>query len=61
MTRKALVEKWKREQKYKVRTYNRCRVCGRPRAYMGRFGMCRMCFRERAHRGLIPGIRKASW
>jgi len=61
VTTKALVEKWQREPKFSSRGYHRCRICGRARAYMGRFGMCRMCFRERAHRGLIPGIRKASW
>lgn len=61
MTRKALIEKWKQKGKYKVREYNRCRICGRPRAYLRKFGMCRICFRERANRGEIPGITKASW
>lgn len=61
MARKALIQKWKRGPKYKVREYNRCRICGRSRAYLRKFGMCRICFRERANRGEIPGITKASW
>ncbi|NMA54469.1 MAG: type Z 30S ribosomal protein S14 [Firmicutes bacterium] len=61
MAKKGKVERWKREPKYKVRRYNRCRICGRPRAYLRKFGICRICFRERAYRGEIPGVRKASW
>lgn len=61
MAKKSLIEKWKRPQKYKSRAYNRCHVCGRPRAYMRYFGLCRMCFRRLAHKGMIPGVRKASW
>lgn len=47
--------------KYKVRLRNRCSVCGRPRAYLRKFGLCRICFRQMAHRGEIPGVRKSSW
>jgi len=61
VARKALIEKQKRPQKFRVREYNRCKLCGRPRAYMRKFGMCRICFRTLAHRGEIPGITKASW
>ncbi len=61
MARKALIEKWKRPPKFKVRAYNRCRICGRPRAYIRKFQMCRICFRTLAHQGLIPGVRKSSW
>ncbi len=61
MARKALVAKAKREPKFKVRKYNRCPICGRPRGYIRDFGMCRICFRKYASRGLIPGVRKASW
>ncbi len=61
MAKKALIEKANRPPKFGVRRYNRCRICGRPRAYLRKFGMCRLCFRERAHRGEIPGIKKASW
>jgi small subunit ribosomal protein S14 len=61
MAKKCLVVKQRRTPKFKVRGYNRCRRCGRPRAYMRKFGLCRICFRELALNGLIPGIRKASW
>ena len=47
--------------KFATRYHNRCRLCGRSRAYIRRFGMCRLCFREYAHKGEIPGVRKASW
>jgi len=61
LARTALIEKSKRKPKFDVRVRNRCRICGRPRGYIRRFGLCRMCFRERAHRGELPGIKKASW
>jgi len=51
----------KRPTKYKVQQRNRCQLCGRPRAYMRKFGLCRICFRELAVTGVIPGIRKSSW
>jgi small subunit ribosomal protein S14 len=47
--------------KYKTRYHNRCRLCGRARGYIRKFGLCRLCFREYAHKGEIPGVRKASW
>lgn len=61
MAKKALVAKQRREPKFKVRRYSRCRRCGRPRAYMRKFGLCRICFRELALTGMIPGVTKASW
>ena len=61
MAKKALIAKSKRTPKYKVRAYNRCERCGRPRAYYRKFGLCRICFRELANRGEIPGVTKASW
>lgn len=61
MAKKALIAKQQRTQKFGVRTYNRCKICGRPRAYMRKFGMCRICFRELAHKGELPGVTKASW
>jgi small subunit ribosomal protein S14 len=50
-----------RPAKYKTREYNRCKRCGRPRAYFRKFGLCRICLREIAHEGLIPGVKKSSW
>ena len=44
-----------------IRYRNRCRITGRPRAYMRQFGISRINFREMASNGLIPGIKKASW
>jgi small subunit ribosomal protein S14 len=61
MAKTSLIQKSLRTPKYAVRAHNRCKVCGRPRAYYRKFGMCRICFRENAHRGFIPGITKASW
>jgi small subunit ribosomal protein S14 len=61
MARKALIEKTKEKPKFSVRRSNRCKRCGRPRAYLRKFGLCRICFREMALNGEIPGVRKASW
>jgi small subunit ribosomal protein S14 len=61
LTRKALFIKANRPQKYRVRQYHRCKVCGRPRGYIRKFGLCRICFRDYALRGLLPGVKKASW
>jgi small subunit ribosomal protein S14 len=44
-----------------TRWKNRCQVTGRPRAYIGKFGMGRVAFRDAASNGEIPGVRKASW
>lgn len=61
MAKKSLIARAKRKPKYAVRAYNRCQICGRPRAYLRKFGMCRLCFRKLANEGKIPGVRKASW
>lgn len=45
----------------KIRLHNRCRLTGRPKGYMRKFGLCRVKFRQMALSGLIPGITKASW
>ena len=44
-----------------VRLHNRCKLTGRPKGYMRKFGICRNVFREMASDGKIPGITKASW
>lgn len=61
MARKAMMEKVKREPKFKVRKRNRCPLCGRPRGFLRAFQMCRICFRTLALRGDIPGVIKSSW
>lgn len=44
-----------------VRLHNRCRLTGRPKGYMRRFGISRIKFRELALQGKIPGVKKTSW
>jgi small subunit ribosomal protein S14 len=44
-----------------VRLHNRCKLTGRPKGYMRKFGISRVTFREMANDGKIPGITKASW
>ncbi|MCL6614973.1 MAG: type Z 30S ribosomal protein S14 [Firmicutes bacterium] len=61
MAKTSMIVKANRPPKFKVRQHNRCKLCGRPRAYMRRFKICRICFRTLAHRGELPGITKASW
>jgi small subunit ribosomal protein S14 len=44
-----------------VRLRNRCALSGRPRGYIRYFGISRIDFRELASKGMIPGVKKASW
>lgn len=44
-----------------VRLKNRCKLTGRPRGYLRKFGVCRNVFRQMASDGKIPGLTKASW
>jgi small subunit ribosomal protein S14 len=44
-----------------VRQHNRCKLCGRPRAFLRKFQLCRLCFRSLALQGEIPGVKKSSW
>jgi len=61
VAKKSMIEKAKRPPRHRVQQHNRCRRCGRPRAYMRKFGLCRICFRELALRGELPGVAKSSW
>ena len=61
MAKSAMKQKQQRPAKYSTRAYNRCRICGRPHAYLRKYGVCRICFRELAHAGQIPGVKKSSW
>ncbi|MBM3118826.1 MAG: type Z 30S ribosomal protein S14 [Chloroflexi bacterium] len=61
MAKLSKVLKSKRPTKYKVQQRSRCQLCGRPRAYIRKFGLCRICFRKLALSGQIPGVRKSSW
>ena len=44
-----------------IRMHNRGKLTGRPKGYMRTFGLSRVMFREMANKGLIPGVKKASW
>ena len=61
MAKMALIMKSQAAPKFKVRAYNRCKLCGRPRGYLRKFELCRICFRELALKGEVPGVVKASW
>ena len=61
MAKTSKIVKQGRTPNYKTRAHNRCRRCGRSRAYFRKFGLCRICLREAAHKGYVPGMSKASW
>jgi small subunit ribosomal protein S14 len=61
VAKKSLIAKSKRKPKFEVRAYNRCGLCGRPRAFLRKFGVCRICFRMLASRGEATGVTKSSW
>jgi small subunit ribosomal protein S14 len=61
MAKTALIMKSQATPKFKTRGYSRCKLCGRPRAFIRKFQMCRLCFRELALKGEVPGVTKASW
>jgi ribosomal protein S14 len=57
----SLIVKANRKPKFSVRGYNRCPICGRPRAYYRKFDMCRICLRNLSLKGEVPGMIKSSW
>lgn len=61
MATTAKIAKDLKKPKFQVRHRNRCKRCGRPRGYMGKFELCRICFRNLALGGEIPGVTKSSW
>ena len=61
MAKKSMKVKAAKTAKYSTRKHNRCKICGRPHAYLRKYGVCRICFRKLAHAGQIPGVKKASW
>lgn len=61
MAKTSMIAKANRAPKFSTRAVNRCKVCGRGRAYMRKFGVCRICFRELANQGRLPGVKKSSW
>lgn len=61
MAKKSQIIRAQRPPKFSTRQKNRCQICGRPHAYIRKYGICRLCFRELAYKGQIPGVKKASW
>ena len=61
MAKKSMILKAQKPAKFKTQQHNRCKLCGRPHAYIRKYGICRLCFRELAYKAQIPGVRKASW
>ena len=61
MAKKSLIVKAQKPPKYQSRAVNRCRLCGRGRAYLRTLGVGRICFRALASVGRLPGVTKSSW
>ena len=61
MARRAMIIKAARKPKFSTRQVRRCRICGRARSVLRKFGLCRICFRQNASAGYLPGVVKASW
>ena len=61
MATTAKIAKESKPLKYAIRHRHRCRLCGRPRAYMRKFDLCRLCFRKLALQGDVAGVTKSSW
>jgi small subunit ribosomal protein S14 len=61
MAKTSSIAKSQKKPKFSTRQHNRCKICGRPRGYLRKFGLCRLCFRGLALRGEVPGVSKSSW
>lgn len=61
MARAQAFAKMEKKPKFQVRYKNRCRSCGRPRAFYRKFQLCRICLRSYALSGEVPGVTKSSW
>jgi small subunit ribosomal protein S14 len=61
MAKTSMIVRANREPKFSSRKKNRCKLCGRPRAFIRYFALCRICFRQHALRGQLPGVKKSSW
>ncbi len=40
MAKKSMILKQQAEPKFSTRRYNRCKICGRPHAYLRDYGIC---------------------
>ena len=54
MAKKSMILKQQRAPKFSSRRYNRCKLCGRPHAYLRDYGVCRICFRNWPTRARSP-------
>ena len=61
MASKRVFAKMKKTPKFSSRKQNRCAITGRARGVYRKFGISRIMLRELALKGMIPGMRKASW
>lgn len=61
MAKISMIVRANREPKFSSRKKNRCKLCGRPRAFIRYFALCRICFRQHALKGQLPGVKKSSW
>ncbi|MBZ1348685.1 MAG: type Z 30S ribosomal protein S14 [Candidatus Liptonbacteria bacterium] len=61
MAKQSVIARAKKEPKFSSRIVRRCFKCGRKKGYIRDFNLCRICFREMVSKGLIPGVKKASW
>lgn len=61
MAKKSQIARSKLKAKFSTRQHNRCKSCGRPRAFYRDFDLCRICLRSMALKGELPGVTKASW
>lgn len=43
------------------RVVSRCRITGRPKGVLQKFGLSRIAVREMALDGKLPGVTKSSW
>ena len=43
MAKLSMKLKQQAEPKFSTRRYNRCKICGRPHAYLRDYGICRIC------------------
>ena len=61
MASKRVFARMKQKPKFSTRKRNRCELTGRARGVYRKFRISRIMLRELALRGMIPGMRKASW
>lgn len=61
MASKRVFARMQREPKFSSRRENRCKITGRGRSVYRKFGVSRIVLRELALKGMVPGMRKASW